>query len=150
MPLGSGIVSGLMRILKIGLRKPVTYMYPESPRPVAERFRGLVGMRRDEVTGQLSCVGCGLCETACPNDVIRIDTSESLDGTRWVERYQFDLGRCIFCYLCVESCPVDALQTTRAYHLSTDNRADLLITADEMMRMTQNPDQPLFEHLWRD
>ena len=125
-------------------------MYPESPRPVAERFRGMVGMRRDEVTGQLSCVGCGLCETARPNDVIRIDTSEADEGTRWVERYQFDLGRCIFCYLCVEACPVDALQMTRAYHLSTPNRADLILTDDDMMRMTENPDQPLFEHLWRD
>lgn len=150
MPLGTGVVGGLLRVLSIGLRKPVTYNYPEAPRPVAERFRGMVGMRRDEVTGLLSCVGCGLCETACPNDVIRIDTSVATDGTRWVERYQFDLGRCIFCYLCVEACPVDALQMTRAYHLSTYNRADLVLTADDMMRMTEKPDQPLFEHLWRD
>jgi NADH-quinone oxidoreductase chain I len=150
MAFGTGIMAGLLRVLAIGLRKPVTYMYPESPRPVAERFRGMVGMRRDEVTGELSCVGCGLCETACPNDVIRIDTSETEGGTRWVERYQFDLGRCIFCYLCVEACPVDALQMTRAYHLSTHDRADLILTAPDMMRMTENPDQPLFEHLWRD
>ena len=150
MVMGKGIINGLLRVLGIGFRSPVTYNYPEHPRPVAPRFRGMVGMRRDQFTGLLSCVGCGLCETACPNDVIRIDTSEAEDGTRVVERYQFDLGRCIVCYLCIDACPVDALQPTRAYHLAVLDRNQLVITAEEMMRMSENPDRPLFEHLYRD
>ena len=139
------MLAGLRRIITIGMRKPVTYMYPEAPRPIAERFRGGVGMRRDERTGLSACVGCGLCETACPNEVIRIDTSEANDGTRWVERYEFDLGRCIVCHLCIEACPVDALQVTRAYKFATGNRAQLVITDTEMMQLWENPDQPLFE-----
>ena len=145
MPLGTGILAGLRRIIVIGMRKPVTHMFPEEPRPIAERFRGGVGMRRDERTGLSTCVGCGLCETACPNEVIRIDTSEADDGTRWVERYEFDLGRCIVCHLCIEACPVDALQVTRAYNFATGNRAQLVITDEEMMQLWENPDQPLFE-----
>ena len=33
MPLGTGMLAGLRRILEIGARKPVTHMYPEEPRP---------------------------------------------------------------------------------------------------------------------
>ena len=145
MPLGTGMMAGLRRILQIGIRKPVTHMYPEAPRPVAERFRGGVGMRRDERTGLSACVGCGLCETACPNEVIRIDTSEAHDGTRWVERYEFDLGRCIICHLCIEACPVDALQVTRAYKFATGDRTKLVITDTEMMQMWENPDRALYQ-----
>ena len=145
---GKGLLTGLAKVFSIGFRKPITYLYPEEPRPVAERFRGMVGMRRDEVTDLMSCVGCGLCETACPNDVIRIDTSEAEDGTRWVERYEFDLGRCIYCYLCIEACPVDALQVTPAYHTVTPDRSELVIDADTMMQMWEDSDQQLFKHHW--
>lgn len=145
MPLGTGMMAGLWRILTISMRKPVTYNYPERQRPLAERFRGGVGMRRDAVTGLSTCVGCGLCETACPNEVIRIDTSEATDGTRWVERYEFDLGRCIVCHLCIEACPVDALQVTSAFRMATGDRTKLIITDEEMMDMWEHPERPLYD-----
>ena len=112
MPLGSGVMKGIKTMLMVTGRKPATVLYPEQLRDISYRFRGQVGMRRDEVTGGMTCVGCGLCETACPNDVIRVDTSENEDGTRFVDRYLFDVGRCVFCYFCIEACPVDALQRT--------------------------------------
>ena len=140
----------MAKVLGIGSREPVTYHYPENPRPVAVRFRGIVGMRRDEVTDLLSCVGCGLCETACPYEVIHIDTSQAEDGTRWVERYEFDLGRCIYCYLCIEACPVDALQVTHAYHTLTPDRSELVISSDEMMEMWESQDRFLFERHWNE
>ncbi len=146
MPLGTGMLAGLRRILSIGTRKPVTYDYPETSRPIAERFRGGVGMRRDALTGNSACVGCGLCETACPNEVIRIDTSEATDGTRWVERYEFDLGRCIVCHLCIEACPVDALQVTPAYRLATGDRTRLIITDDDMMTLWEHPERAMFDN----
>ena len=62
-----------------------------------------------------------------------------------MERYEFDLGRCIVCHLCIEACPVDALQVTRAYNFATGDRAQLVITDQEMMQLWENPDQPLFE-----
>ena len=80
--------------------------------------------------------------------MIRIDTSEAEDGTRWVERYEFDLGRCIYCYLCIEACPVDALQVTPAYHTVTPDRSELVIDADTMMQMWEDSDQQLFKHHW--
>ncbi len=135
MPLGSGILKGFATVLKVGSRKPATVMYPEQMRDIAYRFRGQVGMRRDELTGGMTCVGCGLCETACPNDVIRVDTSEEADGTRRVDRYLFDVGRCVFCYFCVEACPVDALQRTHDFHLVTEDRRGLLIDGAKMMEI---------------
>ena len=133
MPLGSGILKGFATVFKVGRRKPATVMYPENVRDIAYRFRGQVGMRRDEVTNGLTCVGCGLCETACPNDVIRVDTSEGADGTRVVDRYLFDVGRCVFCYFCIEACPVDALQRTHDFHLVTEDRRGLLIDGFKMI-----------------
>jgi NADH-quinone oxidoreductase subunit I len=133
MPLGTGLLKGFATVLKVGRRKPSTVMYPEELRDIAYRFRGQVGMRRDELTGGLTCVGCGLCETACPNDVIRVDTSENDDGTRRVDRYLFDVGRCVFCYFCIEACPVDALQRTHDFHLVTEDRRGLLIDGFKMI-----------------
>lgn len=133
MPLGSGILKGFATVIKVGRRKPATVFYPEQIRDIAYRFRGQVGMRRDELTGGMTCVGCGLCETACPNDVIRVDTSESADGTRRVDRYLFDVGRCVFCYFCIEACPVDALQRTHDFHLVTEDRRDLVIDGYKMI-----------------
>ena len=133
MPLGTGLLKGFATVLKVGRRKPATVMYPEEIRDIAYRFRGQVGMRRDEVTKGLTCVGCGLCETACPNDVIRVDTSENSDGTRQVDRYLFDVGRCVFCYFCIEACPVDALQRTHDFHLITEDRRELVIDGFKMI-----------------
>ena len=138
MPLGSGVLKGLKTVLMVGRRKPATVMYPEEVRDIAYRFRGQVGMRRDEVTGGMTCVGCGLCETACPNDVIRVDTHENNDGTRFVDRYLFDVGRCVFCYFCIEACPVDALQRSHNFHLVTEDRRDLVIDGHKMI--------DIFEH----
>ncbi len=133
MPLGSGILKGFATVFQVGRRRPATVMYPENVRDIAYRFRGQVGMRRDEVTNGMTCVGCGLCETACPNDVIRVDTSEAPDGTRVVDRYIFDVGRCVFCYFCVEACPVDALQRTHDFHLVTEDRRGLVIDGFKMI-----------------
>ena len=138
MQFGSGLLKGFETVLKVGRRKPVTVMYPERMRDIAYRFRGQVGMRRDEVTGGLACVGCGLCETACPNDVIRVDTSEQPDGTRRVDRYQFDVGRCEFCYFCVEACPVDALQPTHEFHLVTEDRRGLVIDGHKLIEIWEH------------
>ncbi|MBM4436054.1 MAG: NADH-quinone oxidoreductase subunit I [Actinobacteria bacterium] len=138
MPLGSGILKGLLTVLQVGVRKPATVMYPEQIRDIAYRFRGQVGMRRDELTGGMTCVGCGLCETACPNDVIRVDTSERADGTRKVDRYLFDVGRCVFCYFCIEACPVDALQRTHDFHLVTEDRRGLVITGEKMIEIWEH------------
>ena len=138
MPLGSGVMKGLKTMLMVTGRKPATVLYPEQLRDISYRFRGQVGMRRDEVTGGMTCVGCGLCETACPNDVIRVDTSENADGTRFVDRYLFDVGRCVFCYFCIEACPVDSLQRTHDFHLITEDRRGLLIDGLKMIEIYES------------
>src|SRR2546427_7446557 len=52
------------------------------------------------------CVGCDLCEAACPSRVITVISSE-VEGEpmkRYAKEYYMDMTRCLFCGLCVQAC----------------------------------------------
>ena len=48
------------------------------------------------------CVGCGLCERACPTGAIRVE-----------ETARVDVNRCLGCGICVDECPEAALTLYR-------------------------------------
>lgn len=52
---------------------------------------------------QLLCIGCGVCETVCPADVIRISTTTG----KAIAAYK---GDCWTCYNCELDCPVGAIK----------------------------------------
>ncbi|MFZ3063006.1 MAG: FAD-dependent oxidoreductase [Actinomycetota bacterium] len=62
------------------------------------------------------CIGCRLCEEACPTRAIRIKTSQN--GVRKIGDYVIDYGRCQFCKICVDTCPTTTLAHTAKYELS--------------------------------
>lgn len=51
------------------------------------------------------CTGCGICDDACPIDVIYMDH----ETRKAYIRYQKE---CQSCYLCVYYCPVDCIDVT--------------------------------------
>ena len=50
------------------------------------------------------CKGCGLCVTACPRKIIRLDT-EVLNKKGYHPAGIIDQDKCIACALCATMCP---------------------------------------------
>jgi len=47
--------------------------------------------------GEIKCVGCKLCEVACPAQAIIIDTFMDGKGTLYPGRFDVDMTKCITC-----------------------------------------------------
>jgi len=82
MPSLSDIVVGSVQIaeamgvtLKHLAKRPVTVEYPEEPAAVFPRYRGQHMLRRYD-DGLERCIGCCLCEAACPTGTILVEAAE--------------------------------------------------------------------------
>lgn len=121
----SGIIKGLIvtlkHVLQIGDRPTVTVQYPYERMKVAPRFRGLHAVDED------SCIGCGICDTNCPNSSIKIVKH----GTRWYP--EVNLGMCMFCGYCVDVCPMNAMKMTGNYELADYTRESLVYGPDRLL-----------------
>jgi len=117
---------------RYALSRPVTVQYPEEKTPLSPRFRGLHALRRYE-NGEERCIGCKLCEAACPAMAISIETAVRADGSRRTTRYDIDLTKCIFCGFCEESCPVDSIVETNIFEYLGEQRGDLYFTKDMLL-----------------
>jgi NADH-quinone oxidoreductase subunit I len=112
-----------------GGKDVTTIQYPEVKRRYPERYRGLHRlMHRDD--GQVRCVACMCCSTACPANCIHIVAGDRGDGT--VEKYpvsfEIDLLVCVYCGMCEEACPCDAIRMdTKIAVLAADNRKSFVI-----------------------
>jgi NADH-quinone oxidoreductase subunit I len=139
------ILRGLALTARHLFVRPVTVQYPHERPEVAKRFRGVMSLLRYQDGGE-KCVGCGLCEVACPSNVIKVVSAEQ-EGSplkRYAREYWFDLSRCVFCGFCVEACPVDALAMTPNYEYSTTNKRDLFLDKETMLALGDRyfPHQP--------
>ena len=102
-------------------REKITVQYPFERVEVSPRFRGLFYLPYDEEAKRLKCVGCTLCEQACPTNVISM-TKLGAGKHAGVNEFNMDLGRCMFCNLCIEACPFEAIYMGPAYELASYNR----------------------------
>jgi len=110
----ASLLTGMKTTITVFFRKKTTEQYPENRKTLimSERFRGTLNMPHNE-HNEHRCIACGLCQTACPNDTILVetDTIETTEGKKKkiLKTYHYDLGACMFCQLCVKICPQDAI-----------------------------------------
>ena len=136
-----GIAKGLSTTLKALFRPHVTIAYPEVKKPRSKRYHGRHELRTYE-NGLEMCVGCELCQVACPAAAITVQAAENdpknphSPGERYGYKYQVDLLRCIFCGMCEEACPTDCLHLTQEYELANFTRESLVMQKDQLVNRT--------------
>ena len=109
--------------------REVTLQYPHQKLTLPDTHRGALCLLRYEESGEERCVGCDLCEVACPSHCIKVVSAEVQDGKavrRIATAFDIDITKCVFCGFCVEACPVNALGMTKMYEYSTANKRDLI------------------------
>ncbi len=129
------LAKGMGVTLKNFFKKPITVEYPKEMRNFHPRFRGAVGFVRDQDTGKERCVGCGLCSAVCPANCLTVVPGVDEHGIRNAKLYLYDMSRCVFCGMCVEVCPELALVMTHEFELSVDDRSELVLDAEAMLRL---------------
>ncbi|MGH7255519.1 MAG: NADH-quinone oxidoreductase subunit NuoI [Nitrospirales bacterium] len=107
--------------------RPITFQYPREQRTIPDSHRGALGLLRYD-DGQERCVGCDLCEAACPSHCIKVVSEEDPNRPllRYASEFYIDITKCVFCGYCVEACPVNALAMTKMYEYSTHDKRSLL------------------------
>ena len=107
--------------------KPITFQYPREQRTLPDTHRGALALLRYDDHRE-RCVGCDLCEAACPSRCIKVISSEDAERPlqRFASEFYIDITKCVFCGYCVEACPVNALAMTKVYEFSTHDKRTLL------------------------
>ncbi|HWI62128.1 MAG TPA: NADH-quinone oxidoreductase subunit NuoI [Symbiobacteriaceae bacterium] len=138
----AGIAKGLGTTLKVLFQKKVTVSYPQVKKQRSARYHGRHELRTYE-NGLEMCVGCELCQVACPAAAITVLAAENdpahphSPGERYGYKYQVDLLRCIFCGMCEDACPTDCLHLTQEFELAQWSREALIYQKDQLV--TKNP-----------
>jgi NADH-quinone oxidoreductase subunit I len=120
-------------VLKHMFVKPVTFQYPREKRTIPDAHRGALGLLRYD-DGAERCVGCDLCEAACPSRCIKVVSAEDPNKplSRYATEFYIDITKCVFCGYCVEACPVNALAMTKMYEYSTADKRQLIFDKNRL------------------
>ena len=132
---GAGARAGTLReTIKELFQPPITVEYPEERLELPGWFRGIPALKTDLSTGAYeSVVACGLCEAACPVEVIEITSHLNAQKRKIINKFTIDMSRCMLCNLCVEACPFDALVMANDYELSDYDKENLIFNKEQLL-----------------
>lgn len=142
-----GLLKGMMITGSHLFKKRATVDYPKVKRPIAEIYRGMHVLKRDE-NGAERCTACGMCAVACPAEAITMESAERKKGEEGLYReekyakiYEINMLRCIFCGLCEEACPKEAIFLTDRLVDAEYERDDFIYGKDKLVeKMDQRID----------
>lgn len=146
------IAQGLATTVKHIFAPRMTRQYPEAEPALPPNYRGVHRLNRDE-QGNVKCVACFLCQTACPAFCITIEAAAPpQDDPTWAQRekyptkFEIDELRCIYCGMCEEACPVDAIELTSIYDLTGLSREEMIFDKEKLLavydKTAANPHDP--------
>ena len=97
-------------------------------------------------SGASRCIGCGICQNACPNGTITVKTRTEINPAtgkpkKVLDQYFYDLGSCTFCQLCVTGCPYNAIDFTNEFENAVFNRSKLVLRLDPVVERPQQPQE---------
>src|SRR5436309_13317055 len=94
----SEIRTAMRVVLKHMFVKPVTFQYPREKRTIPDAHRGALGLLRYD-DGEERCVGCDVCEAACPSRCINVVSAENPNRplSRVATACYVDCTDCVVC-----------------------------------------------------
>lgn len=134
----AALAKGMATTLRMLFSRKSTIAYPDEKKPRSARFRGKHELRRYD-NGLEMCIGCELCQVACPAEAITVIPAENdpqrphSPGERYAYQYEIDMLRCIYCGLCEEACPTDALHLTQEFEMADFSRDRLVFGRDKLV-----------------
>jgi len=139
------IFKGMLITLSHFFKKEVTIQYPEQKRPMADIYRGLHVLKRDD-EGRERCTACGLCALSCPAEAITMVAAERKDDElnlyreeKYASIYEINMLRCIFCGNCETACPKEAIFLTDRLVSSETNRASFVYGKELLLEPKNAP-----------
>jgi len=132
-----GSLQGMSVTLRNFFRKAVTLQYPEERQSLPERFRGRLYL------DQNICIGCRMCEEACPNGALvmvpwgEVTAPDGAIGKKKAAPQgetllfpQVDIALCTYCGWCEYVCPTGAIRHTKDFELSRYDRQHFAYNPD--------------------
>lgn len=132
------IFTGMGVTMRHLLQPSVTIQYPDERDIIPEGARSRLYVNIDD------CIGCKLCERACPVNCIDIETVQATSDVDlgktstgnpkrfWLTQFDIDMSKCMYCDLCVVPCPTECIYMVPEYEYSEYDRDNLLYQFSEL------------------